>query len=335
MKRLLVHSVAYPSSMLIIIAALAGCASLGHFENQSSPQTPITKNREQDGMTMVFIPAGEFMMGSAYFESFVWEDGKLFIFPDQRPKHQVYLDAYWIDRTEVTVGMFGKFVEATGYRTTAEREGWGKPWTAGPKEDEWPETPGVDWQHPQGPDSQAEADHPVVQVSWEDAQAYCKWIGGRLPTEAQWEKAARGLDGRRFPWGDKFNGNYLNYGDARCPVERWRDLAYDDGYARTAPVGSYPAGASPYGVLDLAGNVWEWVFDWYERDYYEVAEYRNPIGPAGGVVRAQRGGSWYDGEPQGWVNCLVRHQNPASDRYEDVGFRCVVPVRQDSLGAND
>jgi formylglycine-generating enzyme required for sulfatase activity len=284
-----------------------------------------TKIRQKDGMVMVYIPEGEFTMGSSFLESLVFTNFKLFVFPDQRPKHKVYLDAFWLDQTEVTVGMFKKFVEATGYRTTAERQGWGKPWTKGPKEKEWPRTPGTDWLHPQGPESKAEANHPVIQVSWEDAAAYCKWVGGQLPTEAQWEKAARGIDGRRYPWGNKFNGNFLNYGDSRCPVERWRDSKYDDGYAYTAPVGRYPQGASPYGALDMAGNVWEWVFDWYDENYYEVSPYRNPTGPDSGSVRVLRGGSWYDGEPKGWVNGLVRHQNPATDRYEDVGFRCAMP----------
>jgi serine/threonine-protein kinase len=284
---------------------------------------------------MEYVPEGEFEMGSGFLASFVLTNGRLFTFPDQRPKHSVWVDAFLIDRTEVTVGMFRRFVEATGYRTSAEREGWGKPWTDGPKEAEWPLVPGADWLHPQGPGSEAEDDHPVVQVSWEDAAAYCKWVGGRLPTEAEWEKAARGTDGRRFPWGNEFNGRFLNYCDSRCPITRWRDSRYDDGYGRTAPVGSYPEGASPFGALDMAGNVWEWVYDWYDEDYYRDSPYRNPTGPTSGTDKAMRGGAWYDGEPQAWVNCVIRHQNPPSDRYEDVGFRCVIPAGADSAGSTD
>jgi formylglycine-generating enzyme required for sulfatase activity len=325
-RRLILSLIGIVTVVLTIFVPLRASTPSDHAEGTR------TRVRKQDGMTMILIPEGEFEMGSGFFESFVFTNGRLFTFPDQRPKHKVYLEAYWIDQTEVTVGMFKKFVTETGHKTTAEREGWAKPWTAGPKEGEWPAVAGTDWLHPRGPGSTAEGDHPVVQVSWEDAAAYCRWVGGRLPTEAEWEKAARGTDGRRFPWGDKFNGRLLNYCDSGCPVERWRDEKYNDGYAYTAPVGSYPDGLSPYGVLDMAGNVWEWVYDWYDKGYYKDSPYRNPMGPTSGSVKAQRGGSWYDGEPEGWVNCLVRHQNPPADRYEDVGFRCVVPVRPEPIG---
>ena len=148
---------------------------------------------------------------------------------------------------------------------------------------------GADWQHPFGPESTAEDDHPVVQVSWFDAEAYCAWAGGSLPTEAQWEKAARGTDGRTYPWGSVFDGTWLNYCDASC---EGGDTAFDDGYRFTAPVGSYPAGASPYGALDMAGNVWEWTADWYDDGYYAVSPASNPTGPDSGQYRVLRGGSW-------------------------------------------
>jgi formylglycine-generating enzyme required for sulfatase activity len=283
-----------------------------------------SKIRAKDGMEMIYIPTGEFTMGSTLFESVVFENMKLHLFPDQRPQHKVYLDGYWIDKTEVTVGMFKKFVEETGYRTSAEKEGGGKPWHDGPKNEEWPIVLGIDWLHPRELNSEAEDNHPVVQVSWEDAMAYANWVGATLPTEAQWEKAARGVDERKFPWGDEFNGNYLNYGDSLCPVTRWRDLEFIDGYAFTSPVGIYPDGASPYGILDMAGNVWEWVLDWYGEDYYESSPYKNPQGPETGYAKSMRGGSWYDGEPVAWVTCVIRHQNPTNDRYEDVGFRCAL-----------
>jgi sulfatase modifying factor 1 len=316
---------------LILIAGVAFACENTIDDMSSDPgEALVTMTRPADGMIMVYIPPGKFLMGSNLIESVVLSgsptrgDLRLFVFSDQRPRHTVYLDGYWIDQTEVTVGMFKKFVDATGYMTTAEREGWAKPWRADSKELEWPMVQGADWLHPRGPGSSAEDDHPVVQVSWEDAMAYCQWVGATLPTEAQWEKAARGIDGRRYPWGDDFDGTRLNYGDINCPVGRWRDRNYDDGYAFTSPVGTYPHGASPYWVLDMAGNVWEWVFDWYDEEYYVHSPASNPRGPSSGHLKSQRGGSWYDGEPEGWVTCVVRHQNPPTDRYEDVGFRCAV-----------
>ncbi|UCE17591.1 MAG: formylglycine-generating enzyme family protein [Gemmatimonadota bacterium] len=318
-------------------AIIVGCILFGKsFILETAFQEVViydTHIRPTDDMTLVYVPAGEFKMGSGGLRWIRWSgslgdgDLALHVFRNERPRHTVYLDGYWIDRTEVTVAMFRRFTEATGYMTTAERDGWGKPWRAGPKESEWPRVEGADWMHPHGPGPVAEDDHPVVQVSWDDAAAYCTWAGGRLPTEAEWEKAARCTDGRMYPWGNSFDGSRLNFCDSRCPVERWRDPDYDDGYAFTSPVGSYPDGASPYGVLDMVGNVWEWVVDWYDEKYYEISPYKNPAGPNSGTFRSMRGGAWYDGEGKAWTTCTVRHQNPPWDRYEDVGFRCVVPSR--------
>jgi formylglycine-generating enzyme required for sulfatase activity len=294
-----------------------------------------TRIRSADGMLMVYVPAGEFEMGSDGTR-WVWtgclrdSDLGLQVFTDEQPGHTVYLDSFWIDQTPVTVGMFRTFVEATGYVTAAERDGYGQPYKAGPRESEWPQVPGADWQHPRGPGSQAESDHPVVQVTWDDADAYCRWAGGALPSEAQWEKAARGTDARTYPWGDIFDRRGLNYCDSLCPVERWNDPVYDDGYAYTSPVGSYPLGASPYGVLDMVGNVWEWVNDRYDEDYYGDSPYVNPPGPESGAERAQRGGAWYDSAPTGWTTCTVRHHTPPHNRCDDLGFRCVIPAGEDS-----
>jgi len=301
------------------------------------PVTPLTQEpmpidtriRPVDGMVMVYVPAGEFEMGNTGIQwmwsgSLIGGDLDLQVFSDERPQHVVYLDAFWIDQTEVTVETFRKFIEATGYETTAEREGWGAPWTDGPMEEEWPHVPGTDWQNPHGPESIAIEDHPVVQVSWDDSAAYCEWAGGSLPAEAQWEKAARGGDGRLWPWGDTYDGNRGSFCDASCPVKRWNHNSYDDGYTLTAPVGSFPGGASPYGALDMAGNVWEWVADWYSEDYYALSPDENPTGPSFGTERTQRGGAWIDNES--WVRTTVRHSTPPWARFDDLGFRCAVPA---------
>jgi serine/threonine-protein kinase len=252
-----------------------------------------------DGMTLVCVPASNFLMGSTDVDG----DADY----DEKPQHAVYLDAYWVDQTEVTNAMFAKFVKETGYRTTAEKEGTGYAYTG----NEWGLVNGADWLHPSGPDSDltGKDQHPVVQVSWEDAVAYCHWAGRQLPTEAQWEKAARGTDGRLFPWGNQSpSANLLNF-----------DWHMGD----TTRVGQYSSGASPYGVLDMAGNVWEWTADWYGDDYYSSqTTWRNPTGLTGGNDRVVRGGSWnYDARV---VRSASRNWYSPDKRDTDQGFRCIL-----------
>jgi formylglycine-generating enzyme required for sulfatase activity len=258
---------------------------------------------------MVFVPAGEFAMGSLAGEG---ED-------DERPQRAVYLDAFYIRRYPVTNQQFSQFVDAAGYRTDAEETGSGWIWTG----QAWELVQGADWRHPRGPDSgiSDKMAHPVVQVTWDDAQAYCRWADQRLPTEAEWEKAARGVDGRSYPWGNSApNGRRLNACDANCEVS-WRDTGLDDGYIETSPVGSYEAGKSPYGAYDMAGNVWEWVADWYGEDYYGQAPTRNPQGPGSGEQRVTRGGSWYN---QPWISrSAFRTGLDPEVRDHSIGFRCV------------
>jgi len=266
----------------------------------------VIETRPADGMVMVYVPEGEFSMGSNVGEA------------NEQPRHTVYLDAYWIDKTEATNAMFALFVEATGYQTNAV--GQGSSWIfdgAG-----WSEVSGADWQHPRGPASDLTSldNHPVVNVSWNDAAAYCEWAGSRLPSEAEWEKAARGLDGRTYPWGNQSPaGNLLNFADANLSVD-WASRSVDDGYEFTAPVGSYPAGASPYGALDMAGNVWEWVNDWYSETYYRVSPTSNPVGPSAGNSRVLRGGSWnHDGSN---LHSYIRISTSPSAAIDNFGFRC-------------
>ena len=172
-------------------------------------------------------------------------------------------------------------------------------------------------------DNNAYDDYPVVLVSWHQAATYCEWTGGRLPTEAEWEYAARGPEGRVFPWGNEFDGTRLNYCDTNCEAwcAWWKDDAYDDGHASVAPVGSYATGASWCGAYDLAGNVWEWVGDWYEG--YSSERQRNPVGPSSGENRVIRGGSWCDC----WFYSRGATRGSFGADSQDVrfGFRCAVP----------
>ena len=250
--------------------------------------TPEITRRSQDGMSMVYVPAGDFTMGSPLGAGS----------DEEAPQHLVTLDGYWIDRTEVTNAQYHAFVGATGHRA---------PTLCNP----------VDMTYDDGD----KADHPVVCVNWDDAQAYCAWAGGRLPTEAEWEKAARGDDERTYPWGSSLDGSRANYCDANCELSH-KDMGNDDGYARTAPVGSYPVGASPYGALDMAGNVWEWVSDWYNFFYYAQSPQLNPRGPNMGEDRVLRGGAWTAFSTN--VRSAFRAWLAPGKGDRAIGFRCVV-----------
>jgi len=244
-----------------------------------------TQISEKDSMVMVYVPEGEFLMGATDTDA-----GS-----DEKPQHTVYLDAFWIDQTEVTNDMFAKFIAATSYETDAEKGGCSYVFNGSG----WDCVSGAKWDHPSGPNSTLDGleNHPVVHVSWNDATAYCEWAGRRLPTEAQWEKAASWDElqqaKRKYPWGNgNVAGNLLNFADSNLKVD-WADKTVDDGYQFTAPVGTYPDGASPYGALDMAGNVWEWVNDWYGENYYNNSPSANPPGPTSGDARVLRGGCWY------------------------------------------
>jgi len=250
----------------------------------------------KDGMVQVYVPAGEFEMGSA--------DDDADAYDDEKPRHTVYLDAFFLDQTEVTNAMFARFVEETGHQTDAEKEGSARVWDGS----KWNDVNGADWQHPQGPESDLDAfdDYPVIQVSWNDATAYCEWTGRRLPTEAEWEKAAGGTDGRKWAWGnDAPNDTLTNFN---------RNIG------RTSPVGNYSASASSYGAWDMAGNVWEWVSDEYDSNYYASSPRENPVGPLSYGAKVVRGGSWLNTVR----NIRVRNRNriDANNRSESLGFRC-------------
>jgi len=239
------------------------------------PPTPVPPTAMPvPSVDMVRVPAGEFLMGSA--------DSDTQAKSDEKPQHRVHLEEFWIDKTEVTNAAFTRFVQATGYKTTGERPNHpgGIVLVISTAGFSWTPVKGADWQHPSGPSSSIDArpNHPVVQVNWDDAVAYCAWAGKRLPTEPEWEKAARGADGRIYPWGDAWDASQAN--------------TLENPKNDVVAVGSYASGASIYGALDMAGNAWEWVADWHSASYYASAPARNPQGPSSGAYRVLRGGGW-------------------------------------------
>jgi formylglycine-generating enzyme required for sulfatase activity len=303
---------------------------------------------------MVWIPGGEFTMGT---------DAELG-WADEKPAHRVRVDGFWMDATEVTNAQFRRFVEATGYVTTAEKPPTleetmrqSPPGTPPPSKEKlvpgsvvfrptdgpvdtrdfsqwWQWTPGANWRRPEGPDSNIEGkdNHPVVHVSWDDAVAYAKWAGKRLPTEAEWEFAARGgLDNKPYTWGDEsFDPKHpqANIWQGKFPYQN----TADDGFERTAPVKSFAPNG--YGLYDMAGNVWEWCADWYQRDLYRRrgdGVTVNPKGPPRSSdptrpftpQRVQKGGSFLCHHSY----CLryrpsARHGCPPDTGMSHVGFRC-------------
>ncbi|MFQ5773558.1 MAG: formylglycine-generating enzyme family protein [Kiloniellaceae bacterium] len=242
---------------------------------------------------LIVVPGGVFVMGDSQGE------------PDETPT-RVEVAPFRLMRHEVTNAQFAAFVAASGRRTDPERSGFGYVWTG-----RWRRVAGADWRHPEGPDGGIadKAGHPVVQVSARDAAAFCAFYGLRLPSEAEWEFAARGADGRRYPWGDAppedEGPRRANFGTVACCAP---DAA--DGYATTAPVGSFPSGASPFGVLDMAGNVWEWTADRFPGRPDEVA---------------LRGGGW--GNNPYCLRAAYRHGNPPDIGLDMVGFRCAADAQ--------
>jgi formylglycine-generating enzyme required for sulfatase activity len=254
-----------------------------------STPTPTATSASTGPAEMLWIPAGDFQMGSNpdhVEQAAEWCGCGKRTFEDEQYLHTVYLEGFYIDQYEVTNRQYQAFVDASGYVTDAEHKSEANTWRTVYQE-------GMD-------------DHPVVWMSWNDARAYCDWAGKRLPTEAEWEKAARGTDARLWPWGDDWDADLLN--------------SSQSGRRATTPVGSFQAGASPYGVLDMAGNVWEWVNDWYAAGYYQTGNDRNPTGPESGEDRVLRGGGYNNGLHE--VRTAHRHKGGQTGYAPDHGFRC-------------
>jgi formylglycine-generating enzyme required for sulfatase activity len=265
-----------PGLLLLILVLIAGCSS-----------KPVCKEGQVEP-GMVFIPAGEFTMGSDLGGD------------DEKPERKIFLDAFCIDQYEVTNGQYKECADAGACNPPAQSSSSTRlSYYDNPKYD----------------------NYPVIWVTWDDAQAYCRWRGKRLPTEAEWEKAARGTDGRLWPWGNSEpDGIKLNLCDVNC-VYDWKESHIDDGYQDTAPVGSFEAGKSPYGVYNMVGNVREWVADWYLPDYYSNAPDRNPPGPDSGEGRVLRGGSWRSNILVSRSIYRLWYSPDVKDEY--IGFRCV------------
>ena len=379
-KRLEANNRWWPQAQLMLILGLAafgltyfttrfrrdgGNVSQSASVAQEAPKAvaPVAKPKSREPKEakappdgMVWVPGGEFWMGTDSKDA--W--------PDEQPAHQVRVDGFFIDVTEVTNADFRKFVDATKFVTTAERAptleeimSQSPPGTPPPPPESlvpgslvfvptdrpvplndfsqwWAWTPGANWKHPEGPGSDLKGRelHPVVHVSWDDAVAYAKWAGKRLPTEAEWEFAARGgLDRKNFSWGEEppsltkpqanlWTGNFPDRNTAQ------------DGFERTAPVKSYPPNG--YGLYDMAGNVWEWCADWYDRDAYKRlrpgAVTVNPAGPSASndplrpytTQRSQRGGSFLCNDSYcSRYRPSARHGGTPDTGISHVGFRCV------------
>jgi formylglycine-generating enzyme required for sulfatase activity len=306
---------------------------------------------------MVWIPGGEFSMGAKDAS----DEGKagMMATQDSRPVHRVYVDGFWMDRTDVTNEEFARFVKATGYITVAERKPRAEDFPGAPPENLvagavvfsppdhavplnnhyqwWVYVAGANWRHPEGPlsDLAGRGKYPVVDIAYEDAQAYSRWAGKRLPTEAEWEFAARGgLSGKPYVWGDEFrpNGKWMaNTFQGHFPVSD----SGEDGHAGITAVAQYPANG--YGLFDMAGNVWQWVSDWYRPDYYQYLASaggvaRNPHGPdssfdpsePGQTKRGMRGGSFLCTD-QYCSRYVVgtRGKGEVSTGTNHLGFRCL------------
>jgi formylglycine-generating enzyme required for sulfatase activity len=288
------------------------------------PAVSETRTLQTDGM--IRLPGGTFLMGT--------EDREGFPSDGEGPVREITVSPFWIDATAVTNERFAAFIDATGYVTEAERYGWSFVF-AGLLPDDFPDTRGVaaapwwrevhgaSWRAPEGPQSNIDArgQHPVVHVSWNDAQAYCAWAGVRLPTEAEWEYAARGgLERKRFPWGDDLTpdgAHMCNIWQGTFPSKN----TLEDRFYGTAPVRSFPA--NEFGLYETSGNAWEWCADWFSPSFHVDGLRQNPAGPPAGAEKVIRGGSYLcHASYCNRYRVAARSSNTPDSTTGHMGFRC-------------
>ncbi len=293
------YLVGWPAFIMTVVMLFEPQATSTPFPTHSTPvSVPAVddfRTSPVDGMVLVYIPAGEFTRGSSNDDPWALSD--------EKPQRCVYLDAFWMDQTEVTHAMFARFLNERGN----QYEG-GDTWLDADDpavrikrlDGEW--TPHTGYEN-----------HPAVEITWYGAHAYCEWAGRRLPTEAEWEKAARGTDGRTYPWGEGQKGVL----QVKCEQANISGCVGD-----TESVESHAGYASPYCLLNMAGNVAEWVVDWYDEDYYGSAPSINPAGPSNGELKVQRGGGWTIGFRYARVANRRKSSPEFACLYHADGFRC-------------
>ena len=272
---------------------------------QPPTATALPARITQGDSTLILVPAGPFLMGGApdvgaavCAELAVDFECPSGFFDDEGPAHTVDLSPFYIDQFEVSNEAYAACVTAGRCR---------------PPQNEASQTRDTYFGNPRF------GNYPVVHMTWADADSFCQWRGARLPTEAEWEKAARGTDGRLYPWGGQFGSDLGNFCDEACEFE-YANTTFSDGYFDTAPVDSYANGISPVGAYNMSGNVWEWVADWYDPLYYQTSPAADPMGPAGGSLRVIRGGAWIN---QAYLlRTMDRGAQSPIETARFIGFRC-------------
>ncbi|MEW6686027.1 MAG: formylglycine-generating enzyme family protein [Candidatus Edwardsbacteria bacterium] len=290
--------------LVILLEIISGCSSP---KDKNSEKLLVPKG--EDTVSMVLIPAGEFIMGTNE-QQWVYPNESSpsgisgFYYSSSNPLHKVYLDSFLIDKYEVTNARYKKFCDVTG-----------KPYPLNPY---WDENYFL-----------GKPNYPVINIGWKEANDYAVWVGKRLPTEAEWEKAARGIDGRQWVWGNKptteiGSKKFIKWFKNKCNFSDGKEDGSMDGYKYTAPLGCFPFDKSPYGVMDMAGNVLEWCSDFYDENYYKTGPDSNPKNIQPNWCYVTRGGAW--NHPIAYARCYTREGHSSVKRYYYIGFRCAKSI---------